>query len=92
MANLLQDEVAFFDQNSEEFLRKYKGRFLLIKGAKLVGHYPTRSNAVTEGVRRFGKGPFLVRVPGEEVPVFAMPSLALGLLQGQGGTSTHANR
>ena len=88
-STLLMKETEFFDTHREEFARKYAGRFLLIKGEKLIGSYSTRDRAVTEGVKRYGQGPFLVRAPEEDTPVFSVPALALGILQVS--TAEHAH-
>ena len=78
-ATLLGEELAFYDEHKDEFLRKHANRHLLIKGQALIGHFPTMDRAVGEGVRQFGKEPFLVRLAGTETPAFTVPVLALGL-------------
>ncbi|MCY4673080.1 MAG: hypothetical protein OXD43_04820 [Bacteroidetes bacterium] len=78
--NLLQEETAFYEKNREALLLQYPNRVLLIHGDKLQGDFLTVDDAVTEGVRRFGSGPFLVRKSGEEEPVVSVPALTLGLL------------
>ncbi len=77
---LLVEETEFYDQNRERFIHEHTNRHLLIKGRALIGSYPTADQAVGEGVRRFGAGPFLVRLAGEDTPVASIPALALGLL------------
>ncbi len=81
--DLLQRESAFFERNRDELLLKYPNRVLLIHGEKVEGNFPTESDAITEGVRKFGSGPFLVRRLGEDEPVVSIPALSLGLLRGQ---------
>ena len=80
---LLQKESTFFERNREELLLKYPNRVLLIHGDKVEGNFPTASDAITEGVRKFGSGPFLVRRSGEDEPVVSIPALSLGLLKCQ---------
>lgn len=77
---LLVEETGFYEQNRDRFIREHVNRHLLIKGRELIGSYLTVDQAVGEGVRRFGAGPFLVRLAGEDVPVASVPALALGLL------------
>ncbi len=77
--SLLDVEIGFYDEHKEEFIKEHTNRHLLIKGEQLVGHFSTAEQAVGEGVRRFGKEPFLVRLSGTETPQFTVPVLALGL-------------
>ena len=76
---LLGEELAFYDEHREEFLHRYTNRHLLIKGSELIGSFATMDQAVGEGVRQFGSGPFLVRLSGEDTPTFSVPVLQLGL-------------
>ena len=78
---LLGAETAYFDANAEQLLLAYPNRFLLIHGEEVIGDFERHSEAVGEGVRRFGRGPFLVRRTGDKAPEFTAPALSLGLLQ-----------
>ena len=78
---LLAVETAYFDEHFEELLLAHPNRFLLIHGTEVIGDFASRPEAVAEGVRRFGRGPFLVRRTGDKAPEFTAPALALGLLQ-----------
>ena len=78
-AKLLAEEIEFYNQNTERFLHEYTNRHLLIKGDELIGNFPTNDLAVGEGVRRFGIGPFLVRLSGADTPNASVPVLTLGL-------------
>ena len=77
---LLSVETEYFERHDKDFLRKYEGKHLLIYGAKLIKVFDNEDEAVLEGVRRFGKGPFLVRQPGEPEIVLEAPAYSLGLL------------
>ena len=78
---LLADEIKFYEENKERFIREYTNRHLLIKGKELIGSFTTRDQAIGEGYRKFGSGPFLVLLSGEEsVPTASVPALTLGLL------------
>ena len=76
----LVQENAYYAANKDEFARLYPGRHLLIKGSDVVGNYATANEAIGEGTRRYGIGPFLVRLSGQDAPVVSAPALALGLL------------
>ncbi|MBC6442468.1 MAG: hypothetical protein GDA53_04960 [Rhodobacteraceae bacterium] len=77
--NPLSRERSFYESRRDEFLHKHTNRHLLIKGAALIGHFATRKMAIAEGMRRFGRGPFFVRLSGEGTPTFTVPVLALGI-------------
>ncbi len=76
---LLGEEQSFYDANKDDLLHKYANRHLLIKGSKVIGDFSTRDQAVGEGVRQFGRDPFLVRLSGQDMPEFTVPVLALGV-------------
>ena len=80
-SSLLAVETAYYEEHARDLLLTYPSRFLLIHGDKLVGAYGSHSEAVAEGVRRYGRGPFLVRRTGDEAIVETAPALTLGLLQ-----------
>ena len=78
---ILGEETEFLDDNMAKFVDAYPDKVLLVKGNELIGAFDTESEAVNEGVKRFGKGPFLVRKAGEDTPEYFIPALAYGLLQ-----------
>ena len=85
---ILGEETEFLDDNMAKFVDAYPDKVLLVKGNELIGAFDTESEAVNEGVKRFGKGPFLVRKAGEDTPEYFIPALAYGLLQER--SSAHA--
>ena len=81
-ANMLEKERQYFSEHHAEFLSRYLGRVVLIKGEELSGAFNTIEEALAEGARRFGLTPFLVReVSGVEEKEIKIPALALGLLR-----------
>ena len=66
---VLQEELAFFNEKKAELLQTHCGQFALIKGRALIGIYPTRLQAYTEGVKRFLTAPFLARQILDEYPI-----------------------
>ena len=79
MTRLLVEEKAFLKQHRKEFLERYPGRFLLIRGARLHGDFESLEGAVGRGVQLFGAGPFLARAAHEEPIRQSAPALALGV-------------
>lgn len=82
-AGALAEETAYFDEHSDDLLRKYPNRYLLIVGSSVKGDFSTHESALAEGVRRFDAKPFLVRRTGDKAPVLTAPALSLGLLSCQ---------
>ena len=78
---MLDTEREVFEQQRNELLAEHPGKFALIKGSEFVGAFNTIEEAITEGARRFGLQPFLVRqiVPAGPADV-NIPALQLGLL------------
>lgn len=76
---VLKEELAYFDEKKEEFLRTHPGQFALIKDRTLVGVFPTSEHAYTEGVSRFGREAFLIkRIVEHETPEL-VPLLAYSI-------------
>ena len=78
---MLETEIKFFHENQEEWVKKYPGQYVLVKGEKLIGAYPDIDEALGEGAQHFGLTPFLVRNVNEVDHVVQMPpALDLGIL------------
>lgn len=71
----LQQELALFEDHTVDFLKKYPGLFVLIKGDEIVGPLPSAEAAYNEGLQRFGVTPFLVKQVVAEEPVGFAPVL-----------------
>ena len=80
---LLKAEIAYYDEHAKELLLKYPNRFVLIHDDQLIGDFESRAEAVAEGVRLYGRSPFLIRRTGDKQIVLTAPALSLGLLQCQ---------
>lgn len=65
---MLDKEFQYYLQNKDEFLKKYLGKFLVIKSEEVVGVYDTEAEAYDESVKKFELGSFLIQacLPGEE--------------------------
>ena len=74
---LLEVESCFYEKMRDEFVEKYPNRFLLIHKEELIDHFSTMDEALDDGVRRFGSGPFMVRMSGADEPQFATHLLML---------------
>ena len=78
---MLEKEREVFEQKREQLLTDHFGKFVLIKEDDLIGVFNTIEEAVTEGARRFGLEPFLVRqVEKTAESEINIPALKLGIL------------
>ena len=76
----LQQERKFFQEHQAEWQRIHPGKFVLVKGETLGGVFDSDATAVSEGIRRFGLEPFLVRNVEEKEEAIRIPALMFGLL------------
>ena len=72
---VLAEEIATYGHHLPQLLREEAGRFVLIKGADVLGTFPNRSEALREGYRRLGVVPFLVRQVADPEPVVYLPNV-----------------
>jgi hypothetical protein len=56
-------------------MREDAGRFVLIKGADILGTFPDQSAALREGYHLFGVVRFLVRQIADPEPVVYLPNV-----------------
>jgi hypothetical protein len=72
----IAEEIATYRNQLPQLLREQAGRFVLIKGADILGTFPDRSAALREGYSRFGVVvPFLVRQISDPEPVVYLPNV-----------------
>ncbi len=58
----------------------HEGKFVLVKGAEIIGLYPSYLEANAEGCRRFLTEPFLIHEIQTEIPLLRLSLLALSCL------------
>ncbi len=76
----LDKELAFYKSNKLDFLKNYRGKFVLIVGERLVGSFDFPETAYAAGIREFGNIPMLIKQVTEQEPVAYMPAFTLGLI------------
>jgi len=76
----LENEIAFFEKNRDAWAEQHLMEVALVKDETLVDIFGSADEAMAEGARRFGRGPYLVRtillIPQE----VTIPALTMGLL------------
>lgn len=65
MANLT-DEIDAYEAARSDIEAKYLGRWVLMHDRQLVDTYDCFENAAANAVRRFGRGPYLIRQVGAQ--------------------------
>ena len=65
---ILEKEFNYYLQHQEELIRKYKDKFIVIKGNAVIGAYESDLEAVEETSKQHELGTFLVQKcePGSE--------------------------
>ena len=65
----LDDQIAAYEARRSEMERDYGGRWVVFHDEALAGDYPSFEQAADDAVRRFGRGPYLIRRVGADDPV-----------------------
>ena len=81
MAALLERERTFYTAHEAEWISAHPGRFVVVKGERLLGTFATMEEALAAGAAAFGLQSFLVRRLGEKPALVNIPALTLGLLR-----------
>lgn len=68
----LETEIAAYEAKRVELERHYKGKFVIFHDGEFIGAFDSFDAAADEAVRRFGRGPYLIRQVG--VPVAPVPT------------------
>jgi hypothetical protein len=57
----LSKEIETYNKNKSSLLKTDSGKFVLIKGDKIIGLYDTKNDAIKIGIDKFDNTPFLVK-------------------------------
>lgn len=65
---MLKEEFEYYLGHQNELLKKYAGKFLVIKNKSIIGVYDSEIDAYTEAVKKEEAGTFLIQEcqPGNE--------------------------
>ena len=77
---VLEKEIRFFYKVKPDLVKTHQGKIALIKNEQLVNTFTTLKEAYREGIKRFGREPFLIKAVEESEEQQAIPALALNLL------------
>ena len=71
----LEREIQAYEAMKAELEKHHMGKWIVIHDGELVGAFDTLDAAATEAVRRFGRGPYLIRQVG--APPASLPASVL---------------
>ncbi len=74
----LEEEIKTYFAGKEEYLKTAKGKYLLIKGTRVLGVFDSDRDALREGYKKFGGEPFLVKQVVEVEPELTYTAHILG--------------
>jgi hypothetical protein len=78
---MLETERQFFDNNREDLLRRFPGKFIVVKEQQVLGPFDLIEDALGAGAKEFGMTSFLVRRTDQLPEDASIPALTLGLLR-----------
>jgi hypothetical protein len=67
----LDDEIAAYEVMRNNLEAHDLGQWIIVHSGELVGKYDSLESAAEDAVRRFGRGPYLIRQVG--APVLTLP-------------------
>ena len=76
----LDREVKYYEANKKDLLKKHNGKFVLIKGDRLVGSFDSEKSAYEAGLKEFGNQAFLIKRVSKKEDTSQNPALVLGIL------------
>ena len=64
----LEREFEFYLERQDELVRRYRGKFVVVRGCEVIGAYDDEIEAIERSAQRFPLGSFLVQKcePGTE--------------------------
>lgn len=61
MPKPLEKELEVYEAQKAELIGRSKGKFVLIKGDKVIDSFDAKIDAIRHGYEKFGNKPFLVK-------------------------------
>lgn len=68
LSEMLEKEFQYYLDNQDDLVKKYNGKYLVIKDTSVVGVYDDEDVAYFDAVEKYGLGNFILQLctPGEE--------------------------
>ena len=67
MCDALANEIKAFEKMKLDLIKNHFGKFVIIRDGKLEGVFDSFNNAAEEALKRFGKGPYLIRQVNDQI-------------------------
>lgn len=76
---MFETELAFFVANQDELVRRFRGTVLVLRGAEVVGAFPSPLDAYLAAREQFPMGSFMLQPcePGADAYTATVSSLSL---------------
>jgi hypothetical protein len=76
---MMKDEIKFYSQNRSKLNRAYGGKYILIHGKRVVGHFASPKEAYKAACKDFPNEDVLIKECGKKVfqPVVYNPMVVL---------------
>ena len=87
---MLEKEIALYQANLAKWLIDHPNQYVAIKEEQLIGFFNSRDEALTEAVRQFGNGPYLIRKLGDETITYNNIAFNMGILHAGLPLSNHS--
>lgn len=58
---MLEKEYQYFLKHKDDLLKDYEGKFIVIVGEEIIGHYSSREDALKDAVTKHTLGSFLIQ-------------------------------
>ena len=62
--SILEEEIAAYQAQQDDLEASHRGRWVLFHGSTRVGIYDTFEEVSTDALRKYGRGPYLIREIG----------------------------
>ncbi len=59
---MLEKEFNYYVTNQEELVKKYNGKYIVIKDEKIVGDYINEADAYNDAITKYELGTFLIQL------------------------------
>lgn len=79
----LRDEIAAYEQMQAELETEHNGSWVLIRDGKLQGVFDDFEATAEDAVKRFGRGPYLIRQVGSGPVVLPASTMLFRPAHGQ---------
>lgn len=73
---LFESERCVFDAHKSEWLATHRDEYVVIKGNRIIGFFPTHRDAYESSIRAIGNVDMLIRKVTEDEPSVTVPLVA----------------